>query len=311
MRTKPNVDSNGGFTLIELLVVIAIIAILASLLLSTLSTAKSKAYSIKCTSNLRQITLGYKMAIDADEGKLWQNFGTTAASAAPAYDRVAQTAQAEWHVKSWGITNQGWICPAAPERRTNSWNKAAILSLPNFYSGSVDSAWVVNGPYGGWWWGWWSDPRYRGPIRRVGSYTANDWLTSGGWYWNDSYTWEKVAFLNETQIRDPSRTPVHGDGVGGWFNGAGGWWGPRATDLPPRDLTTGSVPGPYGMGMFTIPRHGSRPRSVSKDFNPRNKLPGAINMSFWDGHVEQVKLDRLWSLYWHKDYVPPPKRPGL
>jgi prepilin-type processing-associated H-X9-DG protein len=46
-------------------------------------------------------------------------------------------------------------------------------------------------------------------------------------------------------------------------------------------------------------------------FNPQNKLPGAINMSFYDGHVEQVKLDRLWSLDWHKDYVAPLKRPGL
>jgi prepilin-type processing-associated H-X9-DG protein len=40
-------------------------------------------------------------------------------------------------------------------------------------------------------------------------------------------------------------------------------------------------------------------------------LPGAINVSFYDGHVEQVKLERLWQLSWHRDYVPPPKRPGL
>jgi prepilin-type processing-associated H-X9-DG protein len=41
------------------------------------------------------------------------------------------------------------------------------------------------------------------------------------------------------------------------------------------------------------------------------KLPGAVNVCFYDGHVEQVKLERLWQLYWHKDYVPPAKRPGL
>jgi prepilin-type processing-associated H-X9-DG protein len=74
---------------------------------------------------------------------------------------------------------------------------------------------------------------------------------------------------------------------------------------------TGLDPGVPGMGIFTIPRHGSRPRKVPRDFPPNQTLPGAINMSFYDGHVEQVKLERLWSLYWHKDYVPPAKRPGL
>jgi hypothetical protein len=34
-------------------------------------------------------------------------------------------------------------------------------------------------------------------------------------------------------------------------------------------------------------------------------------MGFFDGHVEQVALDRLWQLHWHKDYVAPEKRPGL
>jgi prepilin-type N-terminal cleavage/methylation domain-containing protein/prepilin-type processing-associated H-X9-DG protein len=54
-----------GFTLIELLVVVAIIAVLIALLLPALATARERARSVACQSNLRQIgTLTYYYTTD-------------------------------------------------------------------------------------------------------------------------------------------------------------------------------------------------------------------------------------------------------
>ena len=66
-----------------------------------------------------------------------------------------------------------------------------------------------------------------------------------------------------------------------------------------------------GMSLLNIPRHGSRPYRVSRNYPSNQILPGAINVSFFDGHTEPVRLERLWQLSWHRDYKPPAKRPSL
>jgi prepilin-type N-terminal cleavage/methylation domain-containing protein/prepilin-type processing-associated H-X9-DG protein len=65
-----------AFTLIELLVVIAIIGILAAMLLPALSSAKQRAWTTQCNSNLHQIIMGMKMFAD-DNGELYPESGAT------------------------------------------------------------------------------------------------------------------------------------------------------------------------------------------------------------------------------------------
>jgi prepilin-type processing-associated H-X9-DG protein len=87
-----------------------------------------------------------------------------------------------------------------------------------------------------------------------------------------------------------------------------------AADPPGKDLYAGTITGnsaDYGIGVMNISRHGSRPNPVPRDWPATLPLPGAVNVGFYDGHAEPVKLDRLWQLYWHVGYVPPDKRPGL
>jgi prepilin-type N-terminal cleavage/methylation domain-containing protein/prepilin-type processing-associated H-X9-DG protein len=258
-----------AFTLIELLVVIAIIAILAAILVPVLNKAMIRARELNCRTNLKQLGIAELLYVNDNYGNLfpYATGGIWIPVLEPVYNSISNVV----------------ICPMTDIQRP-----APGVST----QGDYKTAWfydTVN-----------ATPRYYN-----GSYTFNGWLYGGSWSFSQVAS-TNDAFYTQGAILLPATTPVFADGI--WPDG----W-PDVNDAQFNNLETGNYSGtvgngPEGMQRILISRHGpQRPSVPPTNVSGKQVWPGGINMVFFDGHVEDVSLNSLWNLYWHKNWTYPPK----
>src|SRR5439155_5829208 len=199
----------SAFSLLELLVVIAIIAILAAMLLPALSSAKERANSIKCISNLKQINTTYLMYVQ-DHGSMI------------AYNLVSvlwMRTLIDYHANVTGIR----LCPTAASR------------------GQLPDSQIEGNARAPWFWYLSDDPKLQ-----LGSYSINGWLYYWEAPPSDIAQWITTAdssksFQKEAGIKRPTETPTFFDAI--WPD----TW-PKQDSWLYSDLSKGSVTPLLGLG---------------------------------------------------------------
>jgi prepilin-type N-terminal cleavage/methylation domain-containing protein len=277
-------SDEGGFTLVELLVVIGIIAILIGIILPALSRARAQSQSIKCLSNLRQISVGYRMYTQDNSGWNFYYFPTAGGTIDTFWGGLI--------AKYIGTKNHGYnsainpdsniiqllLCPSAFEPSTQYWGSISTAWNGKKHSAGGGWDWLhTNGPPEQWW---------------VGSYGFNGFLYAN--YNSTSHGPMTRYFTKFSQIRTITDTPVFFDAT--WND----TW-PDVTDATPPTL--------LGINQ---PDNGIPGNMTQRVCLKRHTY--AINMVFADSSAKTVRLDDLHHVIWYRgmksaDFNPPlPKR---
>ena len=269
-RSEGNRTWQGGFTLIELLVVIVIIAILASLLLPALARAKASAYSAKCKSNLHQIGLGLRMYVD-EEGYYPQ---TSAAGPWYFWAVALNTKLNQPLVRSDYLpVHPGasypagiFLCPSDKRDKKKWFGMGGSYGYnavgASLWGDSGDTMCVL------------SQGQKKATAEGLG-------LGYAGFEYNRRFTELKSAFpVRDSAVRSPSEMLAIGDAYAG-----------------------GTSPKTFKWGVFETWGHIIREGAIVNEDDSwsgptkptgRKRHAGHLNMVFCDGHVEGLKVQRLF-----------------
>jgi prepilin-type N-terminal cleavage/methylation domain-containing protein/prepilin-type processing-associated H-X9-DG protein len=170
------------------------------------------------------------------------------------------------------------ICPAAKELTP----KQVAASTTDW--GQIDRSWVVDAG---------------GTNYYQGGYGLN-----GFFYIKDDFSLQANHFTSESSVTQPSLTAMFSDAF--WVD----FW-PAETDRPAMDLYADTDAPNIGLSRIAMPRHAAAMGKAPRNHPTSQKLPGAVDLAFADGHVDTVRLDQLWTkVIWHRNWVMPAKRPG-
>jgi prepilin-type N-terminal cleavage/methylation domain-containing protein/prepilin-type processing-associated H-X9-DG protein len=254
-----------GFTLIELLVVVAIIAILAALLLPALARAKQQAQGTACINNLKQETIAF-ISYQQDFGK-----GITYGSV----DSLWMTTLIQYQ----GNVAAVRFCPVAADRGTLPASQEAGTGTAPWYYSNVTNTFTSASNL------------------NTGSYTLNAWLYSDStnYYPNNTAPYSSMYYTRDTAMSHPPLTPVFMDGI--WPDA----W-PQVSDaIPIGPMAPGFGTSNGEIARVMLARH---PLLTSATIAPFGTIPGAINMSYADGHAGVLLMQNIKTVYWSQGYLP-------
>lgn len=310
---KDGQNRGGGFTLVELLVVIGIIAILVAILLPALNKARRQAFTVQCSSNMRQIALALLNYINDNRGTFPPCLVPVDTAATPYPDGFFWAAE---------LVNQHYISapniyPSGAASTTKVIAQTSVFRCPEGIAPEDQGAFGTNSGTGSANQGSYpTDPKNNGFVYGVADNPRKDGSPPYGvatWYQLNSResgtstnAWPGGSFAMPFVYFDPSKdgsAQSNGPGMTGQLN-----YGPftrklsmiRRSSLMAMIIEAAEVNWPdqtlhtvNGENMYITrlgARHGQKTQNGNNAFT---------NIAFFDGHVDLLATQPL------EDYVPP------